>query len=149
VSFVDEVLLRRALTSASCDGISLAANRILLGGGRVTIAALANRAGMSVRQFERKFVQQVGMRPKLFERIARFEAVLDGMARFAAKSWTDAAHQFGYYDQMHMIHDFAEFTGETPTKTLTQFEVVFGERILTMRSANSPEHNDGNSRLFF
>jgi AraC-like DNA-binding protein len=64
-----------------------------------------------------RLMQQVGMRPKLFTRIARFEAALDGKARFVANSWTDVAHQFGYYDQMHMVHDFGGFTGETPTKT--------------------------------
>jgi AraC-like DNA-binding protein len=149
VSFVDELLLRRALDSSSYDGISAAANGILLGGGRVAIAALADRAGLSMRQFERRFIERVGMRPKLFARIARFEAALDGKARFAAKSWTEVAHHFGYYDQMHMVHDFGEFTGETPTETLTQLEAVFGERLLTMRSASLSPNADSNSRVFF
>jgi hypothetical protein len=85
------------------------------------------------------------MRPKLFARIARFEAALDGKARFAARSWTDVAHTFGYYDHMHMVHDFGEFTGETPTETLNQLESVFGERLIKVRSAE----NDGTSRVFF
>jgi hypothetical protein len=51
------------------------------------------------------------MRPKLLARIARFEAALEDKARFATKSWTDVAHEFGYYDQMHLVHDFGEFTG--------------------------------------
>jgi AraC-like DNA-binding protein len=149
VSFVDELLLRRALDSSDYDGISAAANRILLGGGRVAIVALAARAGLSMRQFERRFIERVGMRPKLFARIARFEAALDGKARFAAKSWTEVAHQFGYYDQMHMVHDFGEFTGETPTATLTHLEAVFGERLLTMQSASLSSNADSNSRVFF
>ncbi|HSZ79119.1 MAG TPA: DUF6597 domain-containing transcriptional factor [Chthoniobacterales bacterium] len=53
VSLVDEFLLRRALASADYNGISAAANRILVGGGRVAIAALADRTGLSMRQFER------------------------------------------------------------------------------------------------
>ena len=89
------------------------------------------------------------MRPKLFARIARFEAALDGKARFAAKSWTDVAHQFGYSDQMHMVHDFGEFTGETPTETLIHLERVFGERLLAMRSDGSSANNDRASRVFF
>jgi AraC-like DNA-binding protein len=149
VSFVDELLLRRTLDSPDYDGISAAANRMLVGGGRLAIAALADCAGLSTRQFERRFIERVGMRPKLFARIARFEAALDGKARFAAKSWTEVAHQFGYYDQMHMVHDFGEFTGETPTKTLTQLEAVFGEMLLTMRSASLSPDADSNSRVFF
>jgi hypothetical protein len=41
--------------------------------------------------------------PKLFARIVRFEAALDSKARSLGKSWTDVAHEFGYYDQMHLL----------------------------------------------
>jgi AraC-like DNA-binding protein len=149
VSLLNELLLRRAHTSPGFDGISAAANRILLGGGRVAITAAADRSSLSVRQFERRFMERVGMRPKLFARISRFEATLDGKARFAARSWTEVAHKFGYYDQMHMVHDFGEFTGETPTETLNHLETVFGERLVNVRSAESSEGTDGTSRVFF
>jgi AraC-like DNA-binding protein len=149
VNLVDQLLLHRAPASRDYDAISAAANRILLGGGRVAITAVADRAGLSKRQFERRFVERVGMRPKLFARIARFEAALDGKARFAASSWTDVAHKFGYYDQMHMVHDFGEFTGETPTETLDHLETVFGERLVKVRSAENSEGSDGTSRVFF
>jgi AraC-like DNA-binding protein len=144
---VDGFLLRRAMDSRSYDGISAAANRIVVGGGRVEIAALANRAGLSMRQFERRFIQQVGMRPKLFARIARFEAALDTKACSATKSWTDVAHEFGYYDQMHMVHDFGEFTDKTPTETLIQLETVFVEQIKTMRSGALSAKPTSSSRL--
>ena len=87
------------------------------------------------------------MRPKLFARIARFEAALDGKSRFAARSWTDVAHQFGYYDQMHMVHDFGKFAGKTPTETLIQLETVFVEQIKTMRSGAPSAKATGTSRL--
>jgi AraC-like DNA-binding protein len=139
VRLVDALLLRRSLRSLRSlrrDGMSVAAHQIMLAGGRVDLRALAETANLGIRQFERRFIDQVGMRPKLFVRIARFEAALGYKARFAARSWTDVAHQFGYYDQMHMVHDFAEFTGGTPTKMLHQLETVFVEQIRTMRSSN-------------
>jgi AraC-like DNA-binding protein len=144
---VDGFLLRRAIDSRSYDAISAAANRIVLAGGRVKVAALADRTGLSTRQFERRFIQQVGMRPKLFARIARFEAVLDTKARSATKSWTDVAHEFGYYDQMHMIHDFGEFTDKTPTEILIQLETVFVEQIKTIRSGALSVKATGGPRL--
>lgn len=147
VRLVDELLLRQTLRSARFDGISAAAHRIIQAGGRVGLAPLANSAGLGVRQFERRFVQQVGMRPKLFARIARFEAALESKARFITRSWTDVAHNFGYYDQMHMVHDFAEFTGGTPTETLTQLETVFVEQIRTMRSGATSATAVGKARL--
>ncbi len=148
VRLVDEMLLRHSLRSPSFDSISAAARRILQTGGRVGIPALADAAGLGIRQFERRFTLQVGMRPKLFARIARFETALDSKARFVSRSWTDVAHDFGYYDQMHMVHDFAEFTGATPTETLTQLEAVFVEQIKTMRSGKPSPAPNCESRLF-
>jgi len=135
VSVANQFLLRRALAMGALDGVAAAANLIIReGGGR--IPALADRAGLSLRQFERRFVEQVGMSPKLLSRIARFEATLDLMARSPARTWTDVAHYFGYYDHMHMVHEFAEFTGETPTSTLHNLQSVFPEQIAEMRSTD-------------
>jgi AraC-like DNA-binding protein len=133
VRLVNELLFRQSLRSPRVDGISDAANRMILTGGRADLLALADGAGLSSRQFARRFIRQVGVRPKLFARIARFEAALEHKACFAAKSWTEIAHEFGYYDQMHMVHDFGEFTGGTPTEILTQLEAVFVEPIKQMR----------------
>ena len=147
VSIVDELLLRQSLRSPSFDGVSAAAHRIHRSGGHVGLTVLAGNTGLGIRQFERRFIQQVGMRPKLFARIARFEAALEIKARLAARSWTDVAHDFEYYDQMHLVHDFAEFTGGTPTETLTQLETVFVEQIRTMRSVRASAITVGNARL--
>jgi len=87
------------------------------------------------------------MRPKLLARIARFEAALESKARSVTRSWTEVAHEFGYYDQMHMVHDFGEFTGQTPTETLAHFEAVFREQITAMRSGMPSTTANGDSRL--
>ena len=147
VRIVEEALLPRALAATALDGVSAAARRIILAGGRASVPTLAAEAGLSLRQFQRKFIRQVGMRPKLFVRIARFEAALENKARFESRSWTDIAHEFEYYDQMHMVHDFAEFTGGTPTETLSQLETVFVEQIKTMRSPSPEKALDGHSRF--
>jgi len=141
VRLVDALLLSHPFRAPVFDGVSAASHRIIQTGGRIPLPALANSAGLGIRQFERRFIQQVGMRPKLFARIARFEAALEAKARFSSRSWTDVAHDFGHYDQMHMVHDFGEFTGTTPTETLTQLETVFVNQLKAMRSAalSNPE----------
>jgi transcriptional regulator GlxA family with amidase domain len=57
------------------------APQMLAKAGFGRISAMAERAGLSVRQFRRTFLQKVGVSPKLFARIARFEAALDRMRR--------------------------------------------------------------------
>jgi AraC-like DNA-binding protein len=138
VSVVDQFLLRRARAAGALDGVTVAANRISRRGGWERIPALAEDAGLSLRQFERRFVQQVGIGPKLFARIARFEAVMDLMARRSMESWTSVAHRFGYFDQMHMVHEFAEFTGRTPTEALGDFKLHFRDVLNTLQSDEDP-----------
>ena len=147
VSLVEKLFLQRSLRATDVDGISAAANRILLTGGRVAIPTLAGLAELSLRHFERRFIRQVGVRPKLFARIARFEAALERKARFVSQSWTDVAHEFGYYDQMHMVHDFAEFTGGTPSEALAQLEMVFVEQIRSVRAGRGTAADQNDSRL--
>jgi AraC-like DNA-binding protein len=142
MQFVEEVLLPRALLSGGRDGISAAAHGIILASGRARIPDLASKAGLGIRQFERRFLLQIGMRPKLFARVARFEAALEYKARFGNRSWADVAHSFGYHDQMHMVHDFAEFTGATPSETLNQLEGVYVEQIKSLRSGGPPPPDD-------
>jgi AraC-like DNA-binding protein len=143
----NEYLSRRRLDLRSNDGISASANSILLCNNPARITDFAKETGLSMRQFERKFIEQVGVRPKLCARVARFEAALDRKARSSTKSWTDVAHEFGYYDQMHMVHEFEQFSGETPTNTLTQVEALFQEQIRAVRSALLCESGNNERRL--
>jgi AraC-like DNA-binding protein len=120
----DDLLLRRSLTAARSDSVSAAASGTLLSSGQVRISGLAQSAGLSMRQFERSFVRQVGLPPKFYARVARFEAALESKAKSRGRSWTAVAHDLGYHDQMHMIHDFEEFSGNTPTGLLAHLKAV-------------------------
>ncbi|MDB5249173.1 MAG: AraC family transcriptional regulator [Segetibacter sp.] len=82
--------------------------------GNVNIKSLASDANMSLRSFEMNFTQQVGIPPKLFSRITRFNYALMIKMKNMSKSWTDICHHCGYYDQMHFIKEFKQFTGNTP-----------------------------------
>jgi AraC-like DNA-binding protein len=118
----DQFLLAVLQTGQTGDGVLDAANHVLRAHGGVRINDLAARTGYSLRQFERRFAERIGVSPKLYARIARFEAALDSRARSQGTTWTDIAHAFGYYDQMHLIHDFERFSGETPGNLLTEVE---------------------------
>ena len=86
-------------------------------GGRVSIERAAADTGLSRRQLERLFLRDVGLPPKQFARIARFQRalrILDGGARPARG--IDAAYGGGYADQAHFIREFREFAGCAPTE---------------------------------
>ena len=122
------------------DRMAFAADRILSSGGKLPSAELARQAGVGVRQFQREFSAHFGASPKLFSRIVRFQNALDTKARSSTKSWTDVAHELGYYDQMHMVHDFREFAGESPTETMHQVELLYRAQIDAVRAGRAAEH---------
>jgi AraC-like DNA-binding protein len=104
---------RPALNSIS--GITNAATRVLSSSGCVRVSDIAHHAGLGTRQFERRFRSEIGIPPKLYARIVRFEAALRRKAMSPETRWTDIAHALGYHDQMHMVHDFNRLSGDSPT----------------------------------
>lgn len=76
---------------------------------------LAREAGLSERRFIDLFRFQVGLKPKLFNRICRFQRVLTAVHRTIALDWALIAADHGYFDQSHLIRDFVAFSGCTPT----------------------------------
>lgn len=80
------------------------------------ISEVASQTGLSLRQFERRFHQYAGVPPKLFVKIARFQAALEMKVKSSAQSWITVAHANEYFDQMHMIRDFRELGGATPSR---------------------------------
>ena len=75
---------------------------------------LAQDACLSVRQFERKFRERVGVSPKLFTRIGRFAQAYKLREADPTRSWGDIAYACGYYDPNHLVKDFQQFGGTSP-----------------------------------
>lgn len=85
-----------------------------------SVGATAKDADVSHKQFIRLFTEEVGMGPKLFLRIQRFDRLLARVSRAAEVQWADIAADHGYYDQSHFIRDFRDFTGMKPTTYLAR-----------------------------
>lgn len=89
--------------------------------GKTTVASLAGEAGLSVRQFQRRFIDRIGAEPKLFLQLVRFQHAFELMDRSSTMpDWIAIAVAAGYYDQSHFINDFKGFTGLTPTDYLAR-----------------------------
>ncbi|HXB69573.1 MAG TPA: helix-turn-helix domain-containing protein [Candidatus Acidoferrales bacterium] len=80
-----------------------------------TIGDVTDQTGLSSRRFIEVFRQQVGLTPKLFCRVRRFQEVVQRVAASGHIDWTDVALSCGYFDQAHFIHDFRAFSGISPT----------------------------------
>ena len=85
-----------------------------------TIAGVAQRIGLSRRRFIELFRDQIGLSPKAFCRVRRFQRVLESVHRRRSVDWTQVALDGGYYDQAHFIHDFQDFSGLTPSGYLAR-----------------------------
>ncbi|HEX4036577.1 MAG TPA: AraC family transcriptional regulator [Acidobacteriaceae bacterium] len=79
-----------------------------------TVAGVLRQVGLSQRRFIEIFRDQVGLTPKAFCRVRRFQRVLERVHRRKAVDWAQVALDGGYYDQAHFIHDFQDFAGMTP-----------------------------------
>jgi transcriptional regulator GlxA family with amidase domain len=106
------------VSHAASTVITVAANELLLRRGRPHIAPFAASFGLDVRQFERRFSREIGMSPKRFARIARFQTALDWKLARPASTWREIAHELDYHDQMHLVHDFSKLGGHAPSEML-------------------------------
>lgn len=92
------------------------------------IDRIADMACMSIRNFERKCKERLGMSAKMYARIARFHKAYKILERQPIISWADLTYEVGYYDQTHFIKDFKEFAKLTPTilhKELSEEHIHF------------------------
>jgi len=73
-------------------------------------------ACLSLRQFERNFTTRVGISPKLFLRIVRFEYSMKVKNFSPDKSWAEIALECGYTDSSHLLKEFKEFAEFPPSQ---------------------------------
>jgi AraC-like DNA-binding protein len=114
VSLTEKFLLRRM--AAPFHPVQSAATGILRRNGQISLNLLVRNSGLSQRQFERKFIQQVGMPPKLYSRIVRLSYALQLKQTRPDLSWTEVTHEAGYFDQTHLVKDFKSLAGDTPSR---------------------------------
>ena len=104
-------------------------NLILKNAGSINIDHFAYDANMSERNFERLFAEQVGISPKLFCCITRFNHALDLKLKNLKSNWASIAYECGYFDQAHLVKDFKRFAGNVPSIFLKQTPLT-GEKYM-------------------
>lgn len=87
---------------------------MLRNSGVVSLDWLAKEACLSRKQFYRKFVERMGISPKLYSRIIKLDTVIKLKNKQPDRDWFSIAIEMGYFDYQHLVKDFKEFTLLTP-----------------------------------
>jgi len=114
------LLARVAWEQAPHPAVTFALAEFLAGHKRRSISEVTAQLGLSPKRFIHLFEEAVGLTPKVFCRVLRFQEVLCLIENGQRISWADLALSCGYFDQAHFIHDFQAFSGLRPQAYLTQ-----------------------------
>ena len=120
VRALDRVLAARLGPGAGAGqrDVDEAVRRIIEAGGSLGITRLAPALGVTRQHLARRFSQLVGVSPKTFARVVRLSRVVERVRAVPAGepvNWSALALELGYYDQSHLVDEFREMTGVTPT----------------------------------
>ena len=106
-----------ALNDSKIDLIDHCIDKIISSHGTITIADMSNDMGISERLLRKKLNQSIGMSPKQYSRIVRFQEIISDILygeEFQQNHHTDFMG-FSYYDDSHLTKDFKYFTHMTPS----------------------------------
>ena len=107
-------LINKARNNFHC--LDTVATQMLYNDSNVAMDWLAKEACLCTKQFERNFHERVGVNPKLFARIIRFNKAYNIKNKYPGNDWLRIAIECGYYDYQHLAKDYKEFTGVTPNE---------------------------------
>ena len=112
---LEDVLLRRLRRAPPLHGaVPVALEAFEWADAAVKVRDLARQVGLSQRRFIQLFAAEVGLTPKLYGRVRRFQRAREMVRRDAKPDWAGVAAACGYFDQSHLIRDFGEFSGLSP-----------------------------------
>jgi AraC-like DNA-binding protein len=118
---LEEVLLRRLRQSKFLHGaIPIALNAFEQADAPVKVRDIAWRVSLSQRRFIQLFTAEVGLTPKLYSRVRRFQRARELVRDASDPDWAAVAVACGFFDQSHLIRDFEEFTGLSPVAYVSQ-----------------------------
>lgn len=113
-SFLLSLLQAKASMPQAHDVMKNWLHRIFVSGGNISVRELAASEATSARQMNRRFDQWIGIGPKRFSEIVRFQAVLRDIRSNPAADGSMLALEHGFFDQAHFIREFRRFYGDTP-----------------------------------
>lgn len=103
------------LADASHPVIDFALARLSILDTGTGIAAIAEKTGYSHKHFVSLFHKHIGVSPKVYSRILKFQQAVQLLEQNREPDWSQLAYSCGYYDQAHFINEFKTFSGLAPS----------------------------------
>ncbi len=132
INAVEEFLLRRLIPTRAVNSLDLVADTVLSDPASFSLDLMAAQACLSTKQFYRKFVERIGITPKYFSMLCRFNHASRYKLDHPRVSWSSIALEYSYTDYHHMEKEFKKFLGVTPAEWINA-ELAAPERILKLR----------------
>lgn len=111
---LENFLIQRLIQNEDFDRVDHAVKMIKNSKGQIKTHKIAQEVCLGIKQFERIFSKHVGLNPKKFTSIIRFQNVIQIKRKYKTSNMYQLAFDNGYYDQSHFIHDFKSLTDLTP-----------------------------------
>ncbi len=138
-AFLLEHLLARKLRKFSF--VKLATTFLSANNADTDIAKVAQQLNTNYKTLSRTFYEVIGIAPKQFAQMQRFERALQLLCSQRQTNCTEIGYQAGYYDQAHFIREFKKYAHQTPTEYLDQVRLTAPDAIRNdFQQFFSPEH---------
>ena len=112
---VEEFLIGRYLSNLKVNPcVAYAVEEIVAQPNQINLGRLYEKIGYSQKHFTEMFKTHVGVTPKAYVKVMRFQKAVAEIEANKMVRWSDIAQESGFYDQAHFINDFKFFSGFTP-----------------------------------
>ncbi len=121
ITHLENFLIKRLIHNDEFERVEYALEIIENSKGQIKAQVIAHEVCLGIKQFERTFSKYVGINPKKYASIVRFQNVIQMRRKHDNSSMFQLAFDNGYYDHAHFIHDFKSFTGLSPKEFFIDF----------------------------
>jgi AraC-like DNA-binding protein len=122
ITLLENFLIKRLIQNNEFERVEHAIKIIENSKGQIKTQDIAHEVCLGIKQFERTFSKYVGINPKKYASIVRFQSVIQMRRKHKNSSMFQLAFDNGYYDHAHFIHDFESFTGLSPKEFFIDFK---------------------------
>ena len=125
IEFIERYLLKQlAYVNVEILPIDRAIDFLKHSTAPVSLDWLADQACLSTRQFERNFISRMGMTPKFYARISRFDRAFKTKLKNPEMGWLQVAYNCGYFDYSHLMRDFRQFAEVSPSMLIAEDSIT-------------------------